>query len=196
MKSAESIHSASVQERDAADLARVAQGDRAAFESLYDRFAARVYGLLIRMLRNTREAEDAMQETFWQIWDHANRYDSSRADPEAWIIMLARSRGIDQLRKRNQKVVSAGQEKLAAAAAPAEQTVELERSEAIAQTVFALSRLPAEQRGPIELSFYNGLSHQEISEQLSIPLGTVKTRIRTGMQRLREHLETREVIPS
>lgn len=170
-------------------LADVAGGDQTAFARLYDRHAPRVFGLLIRILGNRTEAEDVLQEAFFQVWTQAERYDASRASPAVWLTRIARSRAIDALRRRRDvQPLTARPEPVAAddaAAGP-------ERGELVGAARGALTELPHDQRLAICLSFYCGLTHEQIAQQQGEPLGTVKTRIRRGMMKLRDILESRQ----
>lgn len=166
-------------------LVRVGAGDSSAFGQLYDRNSGRVLALLIRLLRDRRDADDVLQETFWQIWRTAATFDAGRANPVAWMLLIARSRAIDALRRQNRRPMSELNHEPATQRDPAHQLQTQELSATVHQ---ALSRLGDDQRQAIQLSFYNGLSHQEIANELSIPLGTAKTRIRQGMLKLRDLL--------
>jgi RNA polymerase sigma-70 factor (ECF subfamily) len=161
-------------------LRRLAAGDRSALAELYDRYAALVNGLALRILRNATEAEDVVQEVFLQAWRSAERYDASRGTPEAWLCTMARSRALDRLRRR------ASRREEAQDAAPMASLVP--RTDEALAVRKALEGLSAEQRRALELAYYDGLTQSEIAEALGEPLGTIKTRIRTAMIRLREAL--------
>lgn len=166
-------------------LERIAQGDAPAFSAFYDRHSARVFGLLNRMLQSASDAEDVLQEVFWQVWTHAGRYDFQRASPAAWLIVLARSRALDFLRKRKNLPLATEDLERGALDDP---SLKLEQDERARRVLGALKSLPADQRKAVELSFFGGLTHEEIAERLSLPLGTAKSRIRLGMGRLRQAL--------
>jgi RNA polymerase sigma-70 factor (ECF subfamily) len=171
-------------------VAGIARREPAALERLYERHRMVVYYLAFKILNNRESAEEVALEVFWQVWREAERYDGQRGSIGAWLATLARSRAIDALRaRRGNPAVEDDVEKVALATDPGDdpeiqvslgQRAELVRS--------ALDSLPAEQRAALELSFFSGLSHLEIAEQLQEPLGTVKTRIRSAMLRLRERL--------
>lgn len=167
-------------------LARIAGGDRGAFAALYDRYAARTYGLVLKLMRNAREAEDVLQETFWHVWTKAEQFDARRGTPLAWLILIARSRCLDHLRRssRNRVLERDFEESMALDDIAAD----VQRSENAQRTAKALASLPEEQRKAIQLAFFGGLTHQEIAERENIALGTIKTRIRLGMNKLRELL--------
>jgi RNA polymerase sigma-70 factor (ECF subfamily) len=172
----------------AADLiAGIARGDRAAFERFYDAYAALAFGLIRRILRDREAAQEVLQEVFWQVWQDAPSYDPSRGSPEAWLVMRARTRAIDKLRsirRREQTFVAPVDERVAAAPATRGDNPALAAEDrGLAQG--ALEQLPGPQRRAIELAFLEGLTQSEIAARLGEPLGTVKTRIRLGLERLR-----------
>lgn len=173
-------------------LSRIAAGDEAAFAVLYDRYAARVLGFLMRLLRRRADAEDVLQETFWQVWSKAADFRASRANPLSWLFLLARSRAIDSLRRRRR------QDELPSPrpASPPDPAAVVEEQETGSRVRAALATLPEEQRDSILLAFYGGLTHEELAARQRAPLGTVKTRIRLGMQRLRGILAEKVTEPS
>lgn len=178
-------------------LARMADGDAAAFAELYDRYAPRALGLIAKMLGHAADAEDVLQEVFWQVWCSAAEYDAGRASPPAWILMIARSRACDALRRRCAAKPCVESSDDGCACETAEPSLQLERLEAEGEVREALAQLPEEQRTAIQFAFYGGLTHAEIAVIQDVPLGTAKTRIRLGMQRLRGLLCEREkVAPS
>jgi RNA polymerase sigma-70 factor (ECF subfamily) len=171
------------------DLIReVAGGDGAAFARFYDRYAPVVYPLILRIVRQPAEAADVLQDVFWEVWQRAGDYDGSRGTVEAWLVTRARSRAIDRVRaarRRGETFVTspAGDP----AELPSEPAPDPGDRVAERRTVEgALGRLPDAQREVIELAYYDGLTQTEIAERLKQPLGTVKTRIRLGLERLRE----------
>jgi RNA polymerase sigma-70 factor (ECF subfamily) len=171
--------------QDDSELARrVAARDRAAFLALYDRYAGRVYGLCLRMLQEPSAAEETSQETFLKLWSRAGQFDPGRGALVSWLLTIARRSALDRLRREARRPLhqpADADELLGQIADPSSETEEARwRSLRL-----ALQQLPREQRTAIELAYYQGLSHRDISEILDIPLGTVKTRIRLGMQRLR-----------
>lgn len=173
---------------DVALLKAIAGKDEKALSQLYDRYRVVLFGLLVRILNNREEAEDVLQEVFLQVWRRARDYDVDRGQPFTWLVTLARSRGIDRLRS------VASRERVAAASArdPVEETsdaiADAVRSEQRGIVTSALSQLPEEQQRPLVLAYFDGLTQSEIAERLGAPLGTVKTRMRTGMLKLREVL--------
>ena len=173
---------------DVALLKAIAGKDEKALSQLYDRYRVVLFGLLVRILNNREEAEDVLQEVFLQVWRRARDYDVDRGRPFTWLVTLARSRGIDRLRS------VASRERVAAASArdPVEETsdaiADAVRSEQRGIVTSALSQLPEEQQRPLVLAYFDGLTQSEIADRLGAPLGTVKTRMRTGMLKLREVL--------
>lgn len=173
-------------------IEQTAKRDREAFSELYDRFATLVFTLAMRMLRARDDAEDLLQEVFVQVWRQAANYSRERGSPEAWIINIARSRAIDKLRSRRRM-----EEALVLTDDPAraESTENVESqvadSEARLTMNSALANLPEAQRRVLELAYFDGLTQSEIAARLKEPLGTVKTRMRLGIQRLRDLLGTR-----
>ena len=172
-----------------ADLIKgMAAGDREAFAQFYDRYAPLVFPLILKLVRERAEAADVLQEVFWEAWQGAAGYDPERGSPEAWMVTRARSRAIDRiraLRRRSETFVAPADEALTAAAGdPARDAAVRAEERGILRS--ALDRLPEAQREVIELAYYGGLTQTEIAERLKQPLGTVKTRIRLGLERLRE----------
>ena len=173
----------------AADLiARIAQGDRDAFGRFYDAFAHVAFGLIRRVLRDPGVAEEVLQEVFWQVWREASRYDPGRGSAETWLLMRAKSRAIDRLRsiRRTEKTfVTPVDDSVARAAGPERPGAAVEDGGPIQR---ALTQLPTAQRRVIELALFEGLTQSEIASRLGEPLGTVKTRARLGLERLRNVL--------
>jgi RNA polymerase sigma-70 factor (ECF subfamily) len=175
----------------AADLEairRIASGDADALALLYDRHSRLIYSLAFRILGDTLEAEEVVQDVFAQAWRQASRYDTSRGAVVAWLLMMARSRSIDRVRSRRGMPAPApdGWKGLAEMEDPASGPEMMTlTAEQVARLRAALNQLPLSQRTTIELAFYEGLTHGEIAERLEQPLGTVKTRIRLGLLKLR-----------
>ncbi len=175
-------------------LKAVAARDETALGQLYDRYRLILFGVLMRILNNREEAEDVLQEVFLQVWRRAEDFDENRGRPFTWLVTLARSRGIDRLRALASRVrvatmaeadVSESSEDVSDAATDAI------RSEQRGVVNSALSQLPEDQKRPLMLAYFDGLTQSEIALQLGAPLGTVKTRMRTGMMKLRELLSAR-----
>jgi RNA polymerase sigma-70 factor, ECF subfamily len=172
-------------------IQQIAKQDRDAFSQLYDRFSTLVFTLAMRMLKARSDAEDLLQEVFVQVWRQAQNYSAERGSPEAWIVNIARSRAIDKIRsiRRMQKSFV-----LTDDPARAESPENVESSAVESETRLAmnsaLANLPDMQRKVLELAYFDGLTQSEIADRLAEPLGTVKTRMRSGIQKLREILGT------
>jgi RNA polymerase sigma-70 factor (ECF subfamily) len=175
---------------DRALLRAVAARDKEALQQLYTRHSAVLFALALKVLSDRAEAEDVLQEAFVQVWKTAGSFDEGRGKPLGWLIMLTRSRAIDRLRSRKTRTRAAESmakdaSQTAEARTPADEALATEAQRTVRT---ALKSLPSEQRVAIELAYFGGLTQFEIAQQLSQPLGTVKTRIRNGMMRLREQL--------
>ena len=172
------------------NLQRMAKGEHAALAACYDAMGPVVFSLAVRMLRDRPAAEDVTQDIFVQVWRQAANYDTTRGSPEAWIMMIARTRILDRLRSRSAGVVlKPVGDNLPDAPAAEDWPEDLAISREDAVNVRkALSELPQDQKHAIELAFFDGLTHVEISEKLSVPLGTIKTRIRLGLMKIRDRL--------
>jgi RNA polymerase sigma-70 factor (ECF subfamily) len=187
------IETAEASERDQ-DLVslveRVAAGDQSALATLYDATNRFIYSLILRVLGDMGSAEEVLIDVYTQLWRQAANYDANRGAPLAWMATIARSRAIDRLRSswqdqhRKESLDVLG-DAPANAASPEESAAASERQRFVRE---ALNLLTPEQRRVIELAYYSGLSHSEIAEKLNQPLGTVKTRTRLGMMKLREAL--------
>jgi RNA polymerase sigma-70 factor (ECF subfamily) len=160
------------------------RGDRSGLEGLYERYAQLLFNLVVRIVRNGPDAEEVMQEVFLQAWRSAAHYNPSRGSPEAWLIMMARSRAIDAARAARRKPDRPEVEPSPDIAAAAPDVAGAVEARALATT--ALGELTPAQREVLELAFYEGLSQTEIAARTGAPLGTVKTRTRTALERLRQ----------
>jgi RNA polymerase sigma-70 factor (ECF subfamily) len=161
----------------------MAAGDRDAFALFYDACAPLAYGVLRRML-DPEEAAEVLQDVFLELWRRAGEYDSGRGTPEAWVLVRARSRGIDRLRssRRREEMIASPLTDVAADETAPNPGVVVEERDTVRG---ALAALPEPQRRVIDLAFFAGLTQSEIAARLALPLGTVKTRMRLGMDRLR-----------
>ncbi len=179
---------------DAAWLARASDGDGAALAALYDQHARRVYSLALRVIGNEADAEDVVQEVFTQAWRQAGRYDATRGTVGAWLMTMARTRAIDRLRARRAQPDSspaAADDIWATRAAATTDPADALATERDATRVReALKELPLLQRLAIELAYFEGLTQSQIAARLEEPLGTVKTRIRLGLLKLRDALSS------
>jgi RNA polymerase sigma-70 factor (ECF subfamily) len=174
-------------------LERMTRGEHDALAELYDRHARAIYSLAVRIVRDQSDAEDIVQEVFSQAWRQAARYDSARGNVAAWLLTLTRSRAIDRLRGRRSRPwdASAGQELRALPDRGLAPDAAAASAEAVGLVRSALQALPLLERTALELAYFEGLTHTEVATRLEMPLGTVKTRIRQGLQRLRAAM-TRE----
>jgi RNA polymerase sigma-70 factor (ECF subfamily) len=181
---------------DVALLARCAGGDETGLGELYDRFAAVLYGLALRITGEPADAEEVVLDVFGQVWREAARFTADRGSPAAWLATITRSRALDLLRARARRgrlrdavrQVEPDQVPVTPAALTGpEEAVDL--AERSVQVRAALAELPEPQRAVIELAYFGGLSQSEIAARLGEPLGTIKTRVRAGMQKLRETLQ-------
>ena len=174
----------------------VARGDTAALGELYDRHNRLVFSIVLRILRSPSDAEEVLQEVFVRVWTKADTYNERLGWPAAWLTRIARNRAIDRLRSRRARgealpPVGGLREDAEAPHAITRETPELLAQEAATASGIrgALARLPDAQRQLIEAAFFDGYTHQELSERFGLPLGTVKTRIRSGLLAMRERLE-------
>jgi RNA polymerase sigma-70 factor, ECF subfamily len=169
-------------------VARTARGDEKAYEQLYDLLSATVYGVCRRVLRDPSESEEVAQEVLLEIWRTASRYDPARAGVRSWVVMISHSRAVDRVRSSERR-----RAREAATALPEPPAVD-EVSEAavsafeVRRVRRAMSDLSDLQRESVRLAFYGGHTHREVATLLGVPLGTVKTRIRDGLTRLRAQL--------
>lgn len=170
-------------------LGQVAEGDRVAFSELYDRMSSRVFGLVKRLLRDHAQSEEVTQEIFLEIWQNASRYSPAKGGAVAWVLTMTHRRAVDRVRAsqasrdRDAKIGIRDMEPdIDVVAEHVEIRVENERVK------HAMQRLTELQRQAVTLAYYGGYSHSEVAELLSVPIGTVKTRLRDGMIRLRDEL--------
>ncbi|HJU44667.1 MAG TPA: sigma-70 family RNA polymerase sigma factor [Vicinamibacterales bacterium] len=172
-------------------LRRIAAGESAALGELYDRYGSLSYALALRIVGNAGDAEEIVQDVFLHVWRQSERYDPARATLTGWILMLTRSRAIDRLRARQARPPLAPHDLDWSQAAADNQEVTAITQEAATRVKAALEALPQAMRQAIELAYYDGLTHSEIAERLQEPLGTVKSRLRAALLRLRETLKGR-----
>jgi RNA polymerase sigma-70 factor (ECF subfamily) len=185
-----------VTDQDRLVMDRMTRGDQTALADLYDRHARTVYSLALRIVGDRAEAEDVVQEVFTQAWRFCSRYDRARATVAGWLVMMARSRSIDHLRARQARPdAQAASVEMPdpPGSAPAQDAMVI-AGEAVQKVRAALAELPLTLRMPLELAYYEGLSQTAIAEKLGEPLGTVKTRMRTALQKLRTVLQGEDAV--
>jgi RNA polymerase sigma-70 factor, ECF subfamily len=170
-------------------LGRVATGDEVAFGELYDQVSGRVLGLVRRLLKDFAQSEEVTQEIFLEVWQNATRYDPAKGSATTWIFTMAHRRAVDRIRSsqssrdRDSRI---GRRDLETDYDSVSEFVEIRvENERVQQ---ALQRLTQLQRQAVTLAYYGGYSHSEVAELLKVPVGTVKTRLRDGMIRLRDEL--------
>lgn len=169
----------------------VARGDETALAALYDRYRLILFGLILRILHDRQESEDVLQEAFLQVWRRAADFNESRGRAFTWLVTIARSRALDRLRalgsraRLTDEVAQAPHDDVGDAA---EDALKSEQGTIVRQ---ALAQLPEEQRRTLLLAYFEGLTQTEIAARLGDPLGTVKTRMRSGLLKLRELLRDR-----
>ena len=166
---------------------RVHAGEVAAFEVIFDRHAAPAYSLAHRVCGRPAMAEDAVQEAFLSLWRARDRYDPARGSVRAWVLSAVRNRALDALRRERAKAGRDVSDEASAERVPGAERTELEaeRRDQGRRISDALNSLPSEQRQVIELAYFGGLTHSEIARNLSLPAGTVKGRMRLGLNRMR-----------
>ncbi len=169
---------------DLALVTAIRSGDQSAMAALYDRYSSIVYSVALRVLQDTGTAEDVLQEIFMQLWRNPEAFDASRGNMAAWLAVIARHRAIDCLRKREpendlDEVVVCVERDFASDA---------DRSRVMEKVRNVLEKMAPLQRSALEMAYFEGLTHSEIAEKTGEPLGTIKTRIRTGLQSLRNTL--------
>ena len=175
---------------DAALVAAVGEGDSAALALLYDRFSSMLLGLASRILGDSSDAEEVLQEALLQVWKQAPRYDPRRSSVSTWLVLITRSRAIDRLRSRKVKdrtLLAVQQERRGSHTSP-EGVGDVLREERGQRLRDEMAKLPPEQREVLEMAFFRGMTQSEIAGQTGIPLGTVKTRSLLAMRKLRKAL--------
>lgn len=174
-------------------IKRVKAGDTKALEELYDLYKALLFGMIISIVKKREEAEDVLQEVFMKIWEKAHTFDEERGNVYSWIVTLTRNKSIDRIRSKGYKT----QQKASTSVNQPEFTLESDKFDPLETTIFsdrselvkkALEQIPEEQSEVIKVAYYGGMTQSEIAEHLGIPLGTVKTRTRQGMIKLKNIL--------
>lgn len=177
-------------DHDAALMEKVMGGDESAFALLYDRYSPMLFGMLMRILQDSQAAEEVLQDIFLQLWRKPEQFDAARGRLPAWLTVIGRNRAISKLRGRPTQEVLEHTDGLYANTLPSSQNVESEaaRKQMLDTLKLAMDKLPAEQRQAIELAYFEGMTQSEIAARTGSPLGTVKTRVRTGMLSLKQLL--------
>jgi len=178
--------------RDPVDLAlldRMRSGDEGALATFYDRWCDRVHSLALHLLRDARDAEDIVEETFWQAWRGASQFDAGRGSAGTWLLTICRSRALDRIRARRRRPEQTSLDDVPEMPAPGDDAADAVVAGETGRMVrAAMAELPAEQRQVVDLAYFGGLSQSEIAEKTGQPLGTIKTRVRLAMNKLRERL--------
>lgn len=177
-------------DHDAALMEKVMAGDESAFALLYDRYSPMLFGMLMRILRDSQAAEEVLQDLFLQLWRKPEQFDPARGSLPAWLTVIGRNRAISKLRGRPVREVLEHTDGLYANTLASSQNIEKEasRTELLDTLKLAMTRLPDEQRQALELAYFEGMTQTEIAARTGSPLGTVKTRVRSGMQSLKQLL--------
>jgi RNA polymerase sigma-70 factor (ECF subfamily) len=178
-----------IEQQDREWIQRMASKDANALDSFYSRYNRLAFSLVLRIVNNREDAEEVLTEVFWQVWQQAPKYDPFRGKPVAWLLTIARSRAIDRVRSTGRQPIPTdnleNQAKQASGPADPDPFVMSDTRAAVQE---ALQSLPEQQRIPLEMAYFQGMSHTEIAGALGEPLGTVKDRIRTGMMHLKKRL--------
>lgn len=168
-------------------IRRMAAKEARALDAFYERYKRAAFSLVYRIVGNREDAEDVLVDVFWQAWQQANRYDDSRGEPLTWLLTIARTRAIDCVRSQGSRRTEGLENRAETGSGiDADPFVQADTREAVRE---ALRTLPDQQRIPLEMAYYQGMSHTEIASALNQPLGTVKDRIRNGMMHLRKRLK-------
>ena len=171
---------------DAALVERMLRRDESALAALYDRYAGMLSSLLNRILRDTQAAEEILQDIFFQLWQNASRFDAARGSLPGWLTVIARNRAISRLRRHNPAAGDPLPETVVIPSPSLENAVS--QRELMGRVKSVLRNLPGEQRAALELTYFEGLTHSEIAQRTGDPLGTVKTRLRSGLETLKRNL--------
>ena len=171
---------------------RLRERDMASLEALYARYGGYVYALALRMLGRSEEAEEVVQDVFWQLWKNESQYDPARAAFRTWLFAITRSRCLDRLRRHRRHVTSELPPASGLGSASSDPEQEAILAERQKHVVEAFQALPEPQRRVLAMGFFSGLTHREIAARLGEPLGTVKSRIKMGMDKLKDSLRSFE----
>lgn len=176
---------------DVALMRRIVDADETALGALYDRWVRSLYSLVLHLLKDPDEAEDVVEETFWQAWRKADSYEPSRGAVSTWLLTIGRRKALDRLRARKRSredLIGSDRSFADIPSTEPDPSIDVEGAELRENVRSALNELPPEQKEVLELGYFNGLSQSEIADVTGQPLGTVKTRMRLAMQKLREPL--------
>jgi len=176
---------------DSALIERMMAGDEQALATLYDRYAGMLFGMLMRILKDTQLAEEVLQDLFLQLWRESGRFDATRGSLPGWLLVIARNRAISRLRGQHRRAPADDPEGFLLESLPSpgnleEEAARLQLAERLRR---AMATLPGEQREALELAYFEGMTQTEIAERTRAPLGTVKSRVRAAMQTLKQHLQ-------
>jgi len=171
---------------DLATVMAMKSGDQSAIAQLYDRYSSVVYAVALRVLGDTGAAEDVLQEVFLQLWRNPGAFDAARGNLGPWLAVITRNRAIDALRRRRPETDI---EDVIVSVSP-DLAAEADRSRAAEKVRGVLGTMPTAQRSALEMAYFEGLSHSEIATKTGEPLGTIKTRIRSGLTALRKAFQT------
>lgn len=183
---------------DVALIKRMSEADETALGALYDEWSRSLYSLVLHLLKDPDEAEDVVEETFWQAWRKASSYEPSKGAVSTWLLTIGRRKALDRLRARKRHREDPARSERTFTDMPSrdpDPSQQVEGAEMREHVRAALRKLPGEQRKVLELAYFNGLSQSEIAETTGEPLGTVKTRMRLAMQKLREPLSVHREMP-
>lgn len=182
------MHQKSNRNPDKVLIEQVSKGDKSAFKEIYSRFSQVTYNLAFRMLRDREDAEEVVQEIFLQIWNKAKSYDPGRGAVSTWVLNIARSRAIDKIRKvgYRDRNIEIDEEKVNSNVDVSRNLEDRDESKNVIKQ--ALESLPEKQRTAIELVYFEGLTHVEAADKLNEPVGTIKTRIRLGVLKLKDKI--------
>jgi RNA polymerase sigma-70 factor (ECF subfamily) len=170
-------------------LAAVAKGDEAAFSRLYAATRAKLYGIVLRILRRTDLADEVMQETYLKIWHGAGQFDPLRASPVTWMVAIARNRAIDLLRRRTEDSIEEEPDAMEGATDNPDPLARRELGEELERLLACIGQLPPERQRLVLLAYYNGWSREQLAAELKTPVNTIKTWLRRSLLDIRECLD-------
>ncbi len=170
-------------------MARVADGDRAAFESMYRHTSAKLFGIVLRILKRRELAEEVLQETYVKIWNEARRFDPDRASAVTWMVAIARNRALDERRRRQPALLDDTREASEPSDPLASPQRRAESNAALVRLLACLDELKAERRTAVSLAYFDGLSRAELADRLGQPVGTIKTWLHRSVRQLRDCLD-------